>query len=52
MSQGGLAREMWSFLKVRKKWWLLPIILVLMLVGALLVFAQGSVLAPFIYTIF
>ncbi|MEP6687658.1 MAG: DUF5989 family protein [Gemmatimonadales bacterium] len=52
MSQGGIARELWSFMKVRKRWWLLPIILVLLLVGALLVFAQGSVLAPFIYTIF
>ncbi len=52
MSRGGIAREMWTFLKVRKKWWLLPIVLVLLLVGALLVFAQGSVLAPFIYTIF
>ena len=52
MSRGGIARELWSFMKVRKKWWLLPIILVLLLVGALLVFAQGSVLAPFIYTIF
>ncbi len=52
MGRGGIAREMWTFLKVRKKWWLLPIILVLLLVGALLVFAQGSVLAPFIYTIF
>jgi hypothetical protein len=52
MSQAGLARELWSFLKVRKKWWLLPIILILLLVGMLLVFAQGSVLAPFIYTVF
>jgi hypothetical protein len=47
-----IARELWSFMKVRKKWWLLPIILVMVLVGSLLVFAQGSVLAPFIYTIF
>jgi hypothetical protein len=47
-----IARELWSFMKVRKKWWLLPIILVMILVGGLLVFAQGSVLAPFIYTIF
>jgi len=39
-------------MKVRKRWWLLPIIVVLLLVGALLVFAEGSVLAPFIYTIF
>jgi hypothetical protein len=51
MSQG-LARELWGFLRVRKKWWLLPIMLVMLLVGALLVFAHGSVLAPFIYTIF
>lgn len=50
--QGGLVREFWSFLRVRKKWWLLPIIVVLVAVGALLIFAQGSVLAPFIYTIF
>lgn len=40
------------FLRVRKKWWLLPIIVVMVLVGVLLVFAQGSALAPFIYTIF
>lgn len=52
MSQASITRELWSFLKVRKKWWLLPLILVMLLVGALLVFAQGSVLAPFIYTIF
>lgn len=48
----GLVSEFWQFLKVRKKWWLLPIILVMLLVGVLLVFAQGSALAPFIYTIF
>ena len=47
-----VARELWAFMRVRKKWWLLPIIVVMVLVGALLVFAQGSVLAPFIYTIF
>jgi hypothetical protein len=52
MAQGGIARELWSFLRVRKKWWLLPIILVLLVVGLLLVIAQGSVLAPFIYTVF
>jgi hypothetical protein len=39
-------------MRIRKKWWLLPILLVMLLVGALLVFAQGSALAPFIYTIF
>jgi len=48
----GLVREFWDFLSVRKKWWLAPIIIVMVLVGALLVFAQGSALAPFIYTIF
>jgi hypothetical protein len=48
----GLMREFWLFMKERKKFWLLPILLVMVLVGALLVFAQGSALAPFIYTIF
>jgi len=47
-----LVGEFWAFMKVRKKWWLLPIVVVMVLVGALLVFAQGSALAPFIYTIF
>lgn len=47
-----LVRELWEFLRVRKKWWLMPVLLVLLLVGTLLVFAQGSALAPFIYTIF
>lgn len=44
--------ELWSFLKVRKKFWLLPMVIVLGLVGILVVFAQGSVVAPFIYTLF
>jgi hypothetical protein len=52
MAKGGILGELWAFMKVRKKWWLLPIIIVLLLVGALLIFAQGSALAPFIYTIF
>lgn len=47
-----LLKELWAFMKVRKKWWLLPIILIMLAVGSLLVFAQGSALAPFIYTIF
>jgi hypothetical protein len=47
-----LLKEFWLFLRVRKKWWLLPIIIVMVLLGGLLVFAQGSALAPFIYTIF
>ena len=45
-------REIWMLLRERKKFWLLPIIVVLMLFGVLLVFAQSSALAPFIYTIF
>lgn len=52
MSQGSIVREFWLFMRERKKWWLLPIITVMVLVGMLLVFAQGSALAPFIYTIF
>ncbi len=52
MRQPNIARELWAFMRVRKKWWLLPIILALLTVGTLLVIAQGSVLAPFIYTIF
>ena len=52
MSQMTLVREFWMFMRDRKKWWLAPIIVVMVLVGLLLVFAQGSALAPFIYTIF
>ena len=44
-------KEFWEFLKVRKKYWLLPIILVLVLFGGLIVLSQGSAVAPFIYTI-
>lgn len=48
----GIVRDLWGFLKVRKKFWLLPIILTLVLFGALIVFASGSAIAPFIYTLF
>ena len=47
-----LIKDIWDFLKVRKKYWLLPIILVLVLFGGLIVLSQGSAVAPFIYTIF
>ena len=47
-----LLRDLWAFMRQRKKFWLPPIILVLLVLGALLVFAQGSVVAPFIYTLF
>lgn len=49
---GEFFKDLWDFMKVRKKFWLAPIIIVLLLLGALLVFAQGSAVAPFIYTIF
>jgi hypothetical protein len=52
MAKHSLLAELWAFMRVRKKWWLFPIIIMLLLVGSLLVFAQGSALAPFIYTIF
>jgi hypothetical protein len=45
-------KELWAFLRERKKVWLLPIILLLVVLGGLLIAAQGSVLAPFIYTLF
>ena len=45
-------KEFWDFLKVRKKYWLFPILIVLALFGSLIVLSQGTVVAPFIYTIF
>ena len=45
-------KELWAFMKARKKFWLLPIIIVLLLLGGLIVFVQGSAVAPFIYTLF
>jgi len=47
-----LLQELWSFLRERKKFWLLPIIITMLLLGAILMLAQGSVVAPFIYTLF
>ena len=47
-----LLLELWAFLRERKKFWLLPIIMTMLLFGALMVFAQSSALAPFIYTLF
>ena len=47
-----LAKDIWDFLKIRKKYWLAPLILTIVLMGGLLVFTQGSVVAPFIYSIF
>ena len=48
----GIFAELWDFLKVRKKWWLGPPLLILLLLGLLLVFAESSAVAPFIYTLF
>jgi len=45
-------RELWEFLRVRKKLWLAPIIFVMLILGGLLILAQGSVISPFIYTLF
>jgi Family of unknown function (DUF5989) len=48
----GLLAEIWAFMRVRKKWWLGPILLMLALLGLLVVFTQGTAIAPFIYTLF
>jgi len=47
-----LTKDIWDFLRVRKKYWLAPLIITIVLMGALIIFTQGSVIAPFIYTIF
>lgn len=47
-----LLKDLWLFMRVRKKFWLAPIMVVMVLLGGLIVFAQGSVVAPFIYTLF
>ncbi len=52
MSKVSVLKELWEFLKVRKKWWLLPIIIFLVLLGGLIILTQGSAIAPFIYALF
>jgi hypothetical protein len=52
MSNLSIMKEFWQFLKERKKWWLLPIVIFLVLLGALLILTEGSAIAPFIYTLF
>ena len=47
-----ILKEFWSFLRVRKKWWLAPIVILLLTLGLVLVVAEGSALAPFIYSLF
>ena len=47
-----LVKDIWDFLRVRKKYWLIPLIITIVLMGSLIIFTQGSVVAPFIYSIF
>lgn len=52
MSKISIISELWDFLRIRKKWWLAPIVIFLMLLGALIILTEGSALAPFIYALF
>lgn len=52
MNDDSLLKETWEFLKERKAWWLAPIIILLVLVGALIIFGQSSAISPFIYALF
>ena len=47
-----ILKELWTFLRIRKKLWLAPIIIIMLILGGLLIIAQGSVVAPFVYTLF
>ncbi|MFA6079722.1 MAG: DUF5989 family protein [Candidatus Omnitrophota bacterium] len=51
-SKFSILKDLWDFMKVRKKWWLLPVVIMLVMLGLLIVFTEGSALAPFIYTLF
>jgi len=52
MNKFTIIKEFWEFLRVRKKWWLMPIVFFLLFLGIILVAAKGSALAPFIYSLF
>ena len=52
MSKASTLLELWGYMKVRKKWWLAPIMIIMVLFGALIVLTEGSAIAPFIYTLF
>lgn len=52
MSKISILKELWEFLRVRKRFWLAPIIIILVLISVLMIFAQSSVVAPFVYTLF
>jgi hypothetical protein len=49
---GSLLKEIFQYMRARKKWWLLPVLIVLLVFGGLLILAQGSAIGPFIYTVF
>jgi hypothetical protein len=52
MNKLAIIKEFWNFLRIRKKWWLAPIVMFLLVLGGVLIFAKGSALAPFIYSLF
>ena len=52
MSKMSFLKELWGFMKTRKRWWLLPIIIMLALLGLLIILTEGSAVAPFVYTLF
>ena len=52
MSRLGIMREFWEFLRIRKKYWLMPLVIILLLLGLLIVLTTNNPLAPFIYTVF
>ena len=52
MSKLGIVSELWQFMRARKKWWLAPVIIFMVLLGAIMILAKGSAVAPFIYTLF
>ena len=52
MGKMSILKELWDFLKVRKRWWLAPIVILLLLLGLLIIFTETSAVAPFIYTLF
>ena len=52
MGKASILKELWDFMKTRKRWWLLPIVVMLVVLGLLIVLTEGSALAPFIYTLF
>lgn len=52
MSKASIVAEFWEFLRIRKKYWLMPIVVMLVFLGALIVLTQGSAVAPFIYALF